>query len=54
MTARLRLGLITAGGVALAVLMNWYFSPHSQCLRTAGSMGYGEVQANKGCAGEGR
>lgn len=54
MTAALRLGLIAAAGIALAVLMNWYFSPYSQCMRTAGSMGYAQAQASKGCAGLGR
>ncbi|MFT4027741.1 MAG: hypothetical protein QM676_13200 [Novosphingobium sp.] len=42
------------GGIVLAVLMNWYFSPHRQCLRTAASMGYGAAQASEGCRGEGR
>lgn len=54
MTARLRLGLIAAGGIALAVLMHWYFSPSSQCLRTAAAMGYDLDQAAKGCNAEGR
>lgn len=53
-TARLRLGLIAAGGIALAVLMHWYFSPSSQCLRTAAAMGYDLDQAAKGCNAEGR
>ncbi len=52
MTARL--GFIAAVGLILAVLMHWYFSPYRQCLRTAGSMGYGPEQASKGCAGERR
>jgi hypothetical protein len=52
LTARLR--LIAAAGLVLAVVMHWYFTPYNQCLRAAGSMGYGHEEALHSCSGEER
>lgn len=52
MTVRLR--LIAAAGLVLAVVMHWYFTPYNQCLRAAGSMGYGHAEARQSCSGEQR